>query len=281
MVTTSRGMERRLEVASGQKSSVWHPAIWGDLRGWVPTHGQPVRLQAPAGAQRPAGAPPCAVGRCPALPPGIGQLASCHAYVAAQAGYGVLPGWIFVNRPTWRLLRSPAGAQRPADAPCSAGRWRGAADVLDLIADKLNRRPRQTLESKTPSQALAEVLRRPPEPAPMRGVYPANANHVAPSCVSFVLGRLEGDAHVVDRRRCSGLGATGGRRVGTGTQPQDFLWARLRANIQRRGQRRKDTAVRTGLLNQYRRRWRVGLPSERGDCAPFEQERTCRDPAHR
>src|SRR5207344_2780463 len=38
---------------------------------------------------------------------------------------------------------------------------------FDDIADKLNGRPRQTLGFKTPSQVLAEVLRLPPEPAPL------------------------------------------------------------------------------------------------------------------
>jgi hypothetical protein len=38
---------------------------------------------------------------------------------------------------------------------------------FDAIADELNGRPRQTLGFKTPSQALATVLRCPPEPAGM------------------------------------------------------------------------------------------------------------------
>jgi IS30 family transposase len=39
--------------------------------------------------------------------------------------------------------------------------WRGRAGQADFdaIADQLNGRPRQTLGFKTPSQALAEVLR--------------------------------------------------------------------------------------------------------------------------
>lgn len=36
---------------------------------------------------------------------------------------------------------------------------------LDSIAQELNERPRQSLSSKAPSQALAETLHRPPEPA--------------------------------------------------------------------------------------------------------------------
>ena len=38
---------------------------------------------------------------------------------------------------------------------------------FDAIAQQLNERPRQTLGFKTPSHTLAEVLRRPPELAPM------------------------------------------------------------------------------------------------------------------
>src|SRR5215213_7018098 len=52
---------------------------------------------------------------------------------------------------------------------------------FDAIADQLNGRPRQTLGFKTPSQALAVVLRCPPEPARCPVHSHAHERWVAPA----------------------------------------------------------------------------------------------------